>query len=353
MAINLASLDHYEVKGMVMMKKLWRAGGWPLAFGLGLIIGVGTRVAGSPRSLRSGSPSVDIKSMMASISDWGRWGTTDQLGTVNLIIPAKRKQAAALVSDGVSISLARNLTNTRGGGVGWFEQKMTSTGEDPKSGHSSDIYSTEYHGSDVTHLDALCHIFYQGKMYNGFPQSEVTSGGAGRLSVLNMKNGLFTKAVLMDMPVYWGVDYLPANKAIYPADLEAWEKKSGVTVEPGDAILIRTGRWRRQEVEGSAAVQKAAPGLHSSCLPWLKQRGVAIVGSDFATDLVPSGVEGFDSPIHLVVINTLGMPILDNCDFDAASAYARAHKRWTFLLTAAPLAVRGGTGSPINPIATF
>jgi len=85
----------------------------------------------------------------------------------------------------------------------------------------------------------------------------------------------------------------------------------------------------------------------------LKKRDVAIVGSDLATDVFPSGIEGFILPVHWVVINAMGMPILDNCDLEGLSEAANARKRWSFLLTAAPLPVQGGTGSPINPIATF
>jgi kynurenine formamidase len=295
----------------------------------------------------------DVEKMLTSISDTGRWGPKDELGTVNLITPEKRREAAALVQDGVSVSLAHDAVPGENAGTKSFEHKMTSTGVSPDSTHSSDIYSFDYHGSVLTHLDALCHIFYHGKMYNDYPQSEVTENGAARLSVINMKNGLFTRAVLMDMPALWGVKYLPAGKAIYPADLEAWEKKSGAKLEQGDAILLNTGRWLRQQKEGVAVVEKAAPGLHVSCLPWFKQRGVAIVGSDFATDLIPSGIPGVETPIHLGVITALGTPILDNCDFQKASEYARAHRHWAFLLTAAPLAVPGGTGSPINPVATF
>jgi kynurenine formamidase len=324
-----------------------------LAFITGMTVGSRARNGSFSSSSQQHLSKGDIDNMVVSLSNWGRWGTNDELGTMNLITPEKRKQAAALVQDGVSISLAREVIPSHDGGSDSFQQKMISTGESANSNHASDVYSTNYHGSTVTHLDALCHIFYRGKMYNGIPQAAVTENGATRLSVINMKNGIFTRAVLLDMPRFWGVKYLEGTKAIYPKDLEAWENQSGVKVERGDAVLIRTGRWARQEVEGAAAVEKVAAGLDASCLAWLRQRGVAIVGSDLATDLIPSGIEGFEAPIHLVVINIMGMPILDNCNFDSLSEYASAHKRWSFLLTAAPLSVRGGTGSPINPVATF
>jgi kynurenine formamidase len=210
-----------------------------------------------------------------------------------------------------------------------------------------------YHGFTQSHLDALCHLFYQGKMYNGFSWKELTERGANKLSVLNMKNGIFTRAVLMDLPKLHGVRYLKGGQAIYPEDLEAWERQAGVKVESGDVLLVRTGRWARGEVEGTWDVMKNSAGLHASCLPWLHKRDVAVVGSDLALDVLPSGVEGFEMPVHWVVMVAMGTPILDNLDLEAISKAAEARKRWSFLLTVAPLAVEGGTGSPVNPLATF
>jgi kynurenine formamidase len=297
--------------------------------------------------------SKDIEEMMTTLSNWGRWGKEDELGTLNLITAKKRKDAAAQVKEGVSISLARDLTETTSGSPPRFVHKMTVTGQNPESNNASDSYWFDYHGYLLTHLDGLCHFFHKGKMYNDVSQQRVTEKGAERLSVINMKRGLFTRGILMDMPRLWGVKYLEGNKAIYPEDLEAWEKKAGVRVESGDAIIVRTGSWARRTVESEQAVEQNFAGLHASCLPWLRKRDVAIVGSDLATDVLPSGIEGFIMPVHAVVIRAMGTPILDNCDLEALSDAANARKRWSFLLTAAPLPVQGGTGSPINPIATF
>jgi kynurenine formamidase len=295
----------------------------------------------------------DVEEMMTTLSNWGRWGKDDELGALNLITPGKRKEAAAQVKEGVSVSLARDLAGDNASGSTPFVHKMTATGQSHESDHASDSYSFDYHGYLLTHLDALCHLFYKGKMYDSFSQELVTDKGAQKLPVIKMKNGLFTRGVLMDIPRLLGVKYLEGTRAIYPEDLEAWEKKAGVKVESGDAIIIRTGSWSRRTVESEQAVEKNFAGLHASCLPWLRKRDVAIIGSDLATDVFPSGIEGFILPVHWVVINAMGMPILDNCDLEALSEAANARKRWSFLLTAAPLAVQGGTGSPINPIATF
>ena len=295
----------------------------------------------------------DIEEMMTTLSNWGRWGKDDQLGTLNLITKEKRKRAAALVKDGESISLARELAESQPGGGKPFEHKMTSTGLTAGAISAADVYSFNYHGYLLTHLDALCHLFHRDRLYNNFSQDQVTDKGAGKLSVTNMKHGLFTRGVLIDIPRLLNVKYLEGGHAIYPEDLEAWEKKARVKVESGDAILIRTGSWARRLVETEEVIQQKFAGLHASCLPWLKKRDVAVVGSDLATNVFPSGIEGFVLPVHWVVINAMGTPILDNCDFEELSEAATKRKRWSFLLTAAPLPVRGGTGSPLNPIATF
>jgi kynurenine formamidase len=295
----------------------------------------------------------DIDGMMTSLSNWGRWGKDDQLGALNLITPDKRKQAAALIKEGVTISLGRDVIKERADSSPPFVHKMMIPREGQEIASAGDEYSVAYHGFTITHMDALCHLFYKGKMYNGFSQKEVTAKGARKLGILNVKNGVFTRCVLMDMPRHFGSRYLEGGRAIYPEDLDAWEKKTGVKVEAGDCVLIRTGRWARREVEGEWDIMKKSAGLHASCLPWLKKRDAAIVGSDLATDIMPSGIDGFELPVHWVAVVAMGMPILDNCDLEKISAEANARKRWVFALTVAPLAVEGGTGSPVNPLAMF
>lgn len=296
----------------------------------------------------------DIEQMMVSLSNWDRWGKDDQLGALNLITPEKRTQAAALVKDGIPLSLAHNVIKGEIDGPAGFTHTMLQTGvKEGDISSSGDEYRVRYHGFSQTHMDALCHLFYKGKMYNGFSQKDVTEKGAGKLSVLNIKQGVFTRGILMDMPRHFGVKYLKGGQAIYPEDLDAWETKAGLKIGSGDVVLINTGRWTRELSEGRWDILKDSAGLHASCLPWLKKRDVAIVGSDLALDVLPSQVVGFEMPVHWVVVVAMGMPILDNCDFQALSEAANERKRWEFLLTVSPLAVGGGTGSPVNPIAVF
>ena len=295
----------------------------------------------------------DIAQMMQQHSNWGRWGKDDQLGALNLITPAKHKEAASLVREGTSVSLAHDAVKVKVRNSPAFEHRMLETGLTPGAVSSADIFSVQFHGFTQTHLDALCHVFYQGKMYNGFSQAEVTETGAARLSVITMKNGIMTRGVLMDFPWLFGVKYLAGSQAILPQDLEAWENKMGVKIKPGDAAFIRTGSWARYAAEGEWDFESNSAGLDVSCVPWFKQRDVAVMASDLGLDVMPSGVVGVRFPVHLLTVVAMGVPILDNCDLEAMADAASQRQRWDFMLSVAPLAVSGGTGSPVNPIATF
>jgi kynurenine formamidase len=296
----------------------------------------------------------DIDRWMTELSNWGRWGKDDQLGAINLITPAKRKQALALVKEGVSISLARDTnTETAPDNPQPYEHTMTLTGVNNAGQFSLDKLGVAFHGYQHTHLDALCHMFWQGKMYNGFAKEEVTQKGAGKLDIHNLKQGIVTRGVLMDIARLKGVPYLEPGTAIYPEDLDAWERQAKLKVSSGDVIFIRTGRWARRAASGPWAVSSNSAGLHASCAKWIRLRDVAILGSDAASDLHPSGIAGVTHPIHQLMLVALGVNIFDNCDLEALSEACAKRNRWEFLLTAAPLAVVGGTGSPLNPLATF
>lgn len=283
---------------------------------------------------------------MTELSNWGRWGADDERGTLNLITPQKRREAVALVRHGVSVSLARDVEKEEAAdNPRPFEHEMLSAG--------MDRFSVAYHGFAHTHLDALCHFAYDEQMYNGVSRETSTADGCGKLSVKNVKEGILTRGVLVDLAWLNGVDYLEPDTVIYPADLDAWEEKTGLSITSGDAVFFRTGRWMRREARGAWAIGDQGAGLHASCARWFKERDVALVGSDFGTDVTPSGVEGARFPLHTLLIVAMGTPMFDNADLAAVSEEAQRRGRWEFMLTAAPLAVPGGTGSPVNPIATF
>ena len=323
-----------------------------------------------PRNLTK----ADIDRWLKELSNWGRWGKEDQAGTINLITAAKRKQAAALVKDGVSVSMSIDADIAPPGvaaspspappaapaapGSGapqrpryTWEHVMRTNGAGRTEGFVVDTYFTSFHGSATTHLDALSHIMSAGKIYNGFPADSTTTWGATKDDVMPFKNGIFTRGVLVDVPALKGVPYLGDDEPVYPEDLDAWEKKAGLKIESGDAVFLRTGRWRRIAEKGP--LNRQMPGLYASSVKWLKQRDIALFGSDGVQDVRPSRVEDVDQPVHLLFLAAVGTPLFDNCGLEELSQAAAQRRRWTFLFTAAPLRVPGGTGSPANPIATF
>jgi kynurenine formamidase len=319
-----------------------------------LATAIGLYAAGSADRPRHNVTQDDVQRWVKELSNWGRWGTNDELGTVNLITPAKRKEAAALVTTGLSISLAHDDSTLKEvDNEPPFGQQMLDADPHASTGYLMDRYSETYHGFGITHLDALCHMFYDGKFYNGFPRQSVTADGAHKLAVIHLKSGLFSRGILMDIPRLKGRAWLDPEDAIYPEDLDAWVKQTGVAIEPGDVLLIRTGHWARRDKLGPWDIGSHSAGLHASCGPWLRKHDIAILGSDAASDVLPSGVQGVPMPIHLLSLVAMGMPILDNCDLEELSRIAAQQHRWVFLLTASPEPVPMGTGSPINPIAVF
>ncbi len=296
----------------------------------------------------------DVDAWMTELSNWGRWGDDDQLGTYNLITPKKRLEAVKLVYEGISVSMARDVEKMVAvDNPKPFKHTMNNVGLNNPGQFVSDTYEVSYHGYAHSHMDSLCHMAFNGKSYNGFPQADVTEDGAPKLSITNYKQGIFTRGVLMDIARLKGVESLEPGTPIYPVDLDAWEKKAGIKVQPGDVVLIRTGRWALRDKNGPWGASKNSAGLHASSAKWLKDRDAAVLGSDAASDVMPSGVEGVVQPIHQLVLVAMGMPIFDNLDLEAVGKQAARLNRWEFLVTAAPMAVTKGTGSPFNPIATF
>ena len=312
-----------------------------------------TTVGGSPQSAaQSARPPVSeaqYERWKTELSNWGRWGKDDQIGALNLITPAKRRQAAGLVRDGVSVSLAADADTVKAvDNPSPYEVTMLSM--------ASDRIAVNYHGIAHTHLDSLAHISANGVFYNGYAPSQdaVMKQGHARNSIHNVKDGILTRGVLIDIPRLKGVPYLEPGTPIYVEDLEAWEKQAGVRVGPGDALFVRTGVWARRQAEGPWLRGRAeggrSAGLDPSVIPWLKARDVALLGSDHPQYVSPAPLRG---AVHDFALVYLGVHLFDNCDLEALASAAAARKRWEFMVTAAPLPIRGGTGSPLNPIATF
>ena len=287
------------------------------------------------------------------LSNWGRWGPEDELGALNLITPAKRRAAAALVTEGFTVSLASIATTERTiDNPCPVEWRMLNASP---GGATDTINYVCIHGPGTTHIDGFAHRFFDGRMWNGYPIEDLVTmdGGAAKNAILTMRHGIVTRAVLYDIPRLKGVPYLEPGERIGVEDLEAWEARTGVRVGPGDAFLLRWGRWARQDAIGPFDTGAEAAGLDNSVIPWLRARDVALIGWETPGYMPqPAG----DLPrlaLHDFALTMLGVHLLDRADFDELADAAAERNRWEFLLTIAPLPIPHGTGSPVNPIATF
>lgn len=296
----------------------------------------------------------DVLEIFEQVKNWGRWGPNDQRGALNFISPEQIRRAVATVREGVSVSCAVPLDT-----VASEENRfpvthlMMRAGDIEDAFSSADYFSIAVHGVTHTHLDALCHIFHEGKMYNGYPMSQVTSVGTQKNAITSGEDGIVSRGVLLDIPAVRGVDFLEPGEPIHPSDLEAAEAKQGVHVDEGDILLVRTGRPLRRERVGRWNGVDGLAGLHASCLTWLHERRIAVLGSDGVSDVRPSGISDLALPIHLCTIVAMGVHLLDNAQFEDLARACRERSRWEFLLTIAPLRLEHGTGSPVNPIAVF
>lgn len=322
-----------------------------LITGLILItISVSSYAAGPPEPMAK----AEFDAMIQSISNWKRWGSDDELGTLNLITPEKRVAAAALVKDGITVSLELDVNKIKSEFNGNPFEHELSTGEFGGHKVAGDKYSVEYHGFAHSHMDGLPHFAHKGFFYNGVPFSAAKTSGAERLGIHNAGvNGVFTRGVLVDMPRHLGLEFLDPGTAITTADIESWEAANNVKIASGDVLLIRTGRWAKVAKDGPWIFTEKAAGLHASVAVWLKSRDLAVIGSDGVSDVMLSGVEGLVNPLHELVLVGLGMPLLDNLDLELLATVAAKKNRSTFLFVGAPLRVQGGTGSPLNPLAVF
>ena len=222
----------------------------------------------------------EVRSLYDKISNWGRWGKEDQRGALNFITPQRRAAAARLVQSGEIVSLSLPLSTQSGPDNPQPVQHMMLHSGAP--GYASlDYFAIAPHGMAFTHLDALCHVFWEGKMYNGFSEREVGRFGARRCAIDVTRDGVMSRGVLLDIPKTKKVEWLELREPIYPEDLEAAEKLGDLRVDEGDILLIRTGRHKRRAVKGAWDPRREGlPGLDASCLEWLHERKIAVLGCD-------------------------------------------------------------------------
>jgi kynurenine formamidase len=295
------------------------------------------------------------------VKNWGRWGAEDESGALNLITPEHRRAAAACVESGETLSCSRELpVQPSPENPNPALHMMVQAGDDcliPGFGLETalDFVGVAFHGMATSHIDALCHVFVNGQMYNGFAATDVKSTGAQRGSIMCAGDGIVSRGVLLDIPRLRGVPWLEPNTAIEPGEVEAAEAAQGVSVGEGDILLVATGRDARRGSEGPwNPVTGGLAGLHPECIPWLHERGVAVLGSDGVSDPLPGqGPEGWPMPVHQCCLVAMGVHLLDNLRLDRLADSCSAQERWSFLFQVAPLRVEKGTGSPVNPIAVL
>ena len=301
---------------------------------------------------------------MDSLSNWGRWGDDDELGCLNLITPAKRQRAAALVREGINVSCARPIVTDISPDVSFQVQRyMVDSGEgrDTDSPErqfnrqgAAEFIGMVFHGVTITHIDAMSHYSWKGRMYNGQPASRVTSReGAQTHSIEAAQDGIVSRGVLLDIPKARGVPWLDPADPVMPEDLEAAERLQGVRVEEGDILLVRTGNYRLRLDRGAVPNTEPNTACQVACAPWFKERGVAMLGTDTPNDVRPTQYTTVGSPLHTMCLVTLGLWLIDNANLEELAEACQERNRYEFLLTLGPLRLRNVTGSPVNPIALF
>ena len=287
-----------------------------------------------------------VEKWMTELSNWGRWGKDDQLGALNFITQAKRQEAMALAKTGTVVSLEQPLkvvamppdtkADGKPHGVAFYEIRFkTFPADDPRGnpGFTSDVQEYHVHGG-MTHLDALCHDSSDGKLYNGYPLKDTVNETTGctKLGLDNLKEGIVTRGVLVDMSKLKRSTPREAGGRVYVEDLEAWEKQTGVKVSPGDALFVYN--------EGRNG------GFDITVAPWMKARGVAVTSGVRA-------VADDNHADHRLVLVSLGTYLLDGVDLKELADTAARLNRYTFMLVVAPLRAPGSSGSLVNPLAMF
>ncbi|MEQ4208210.1 cyclase family protein [Actinopolymorpha sp. B9G3] len=305
----------------------------------------------------------EFRTLFAAVSAWDRTGEPAERGALRHLTPDRVAAAARLVRTGVTVPLGRVLDTHRGpANPSPAVHVMTST---PEPGGESDADATgtvhfatdyvglDYHHDTHSHVDALCHVDFDGLLYGGVPAETVTSYGAEHASIAMLAGGLVGRGVLLDIPRVRGSRWVEPGQHVYRKDLEAAEHEQRVRVGTGDILLVRTGHARRLDELGPWDTTRVKAGLHPATVTFLAEREVAALGCDANSDTAPSTTDGVAFPVHVLAINAMGIHLLDYLHFEELAERCVREDRWEFLFVAAPLRVPGGTGSPVNPLAIF
>jgi kynurenine formamidase len=289
-----------------------------------------------------------VEAYFKELNNWGRWGNDDQRGTLNLITPVKRKDALALVRTGRTVSLARDVVPRP-----VYMYHATFPGKRERVDVVLDRFDMVYHGFWITHVDALCHVAWDGELYNGRSFTDSLSvEGASWCPIDAFFDGITTRGVLLDVAAGRPEGYVTVGHPVTPSELDAVAARAGVKVQPGDVVVVRSGdaTFRKSHPEWVPRVSPH-PGLHVSCLEWFREKDIAAIAWDMM-DERPSGYPGFGMAPHLA-IPFLGLVLVDNTDPDRLAIACREEGRYEFLFTATPLRLVGATGAPAHPVAMF
>jgi kynurenine formamidase len=312
-----------------------------------------------------------VRSLGQRCSNWGRWGPDDELGTLNHVRPEDIVAAAGLVRSGRTFSLAIPVDDQgpQTGGFGRFNpiHLMIRDGNAAATGTVvRDFYGgTDRHirGTDDllilplqsgTQWDALAHIIFEGRIYNGYDATSVSSRGAIVDDIAVARDRIVGRGVLLDVPRAQGRDWLDPGEPIQAAHLEACLDAQGIDVGRGDILLIRTGDMARHRAAGSWGdyAGGSAPGLALDAAPWLVEREVAAIATDtWGMEVLPNETPDVFQPLHIVLIVHAGMMVGEIFDLEALATDCAADGVYEFLFSAPPLPITGGVGSPVNPLA--
>ncbi|WP_432025945.1 cyclase family protein [Streptomyces sp. 1222.5] len=279
-------------------------------------------------------------------------------GALDLITPERVVAAAAEVRSGRTVSLAAPV-ETRPGPDSPEPATHRMTAPTDREGHEHGLYfardrfAMNVHGDVDSHLDALCHVMFDGELYDGVPAGTVTPDGAGTLTVDLVRDGIVGRGVLLDIPRLRGVPWLDPGDQVTAEDLAAAETAQGTRVGPGDVLLVRVGHRLRRRTLGAWDVTRARAGLHPTAMGFLAEREVSVLGSDGNSDAAPSAVAEVPFPVHVLAVNAMGVHLLDWLDFEELVPVCEEQGRWHFLCVVAPLRLPAATGSPVNPIAVL
>ncbi len=289
-----------------------------------------------------------VDAYFKELNNWGRWGNDDQRGTVNLVTPAKQQAAQALVKTGRTVSLARDVTPQP-----VFMYSATFPSKRERADVVLDRFDMVYHGFWITHIDALCHVAWDGELYNGRPFGDSLSvAGATWCPIDPLFDGITTRGVLLDVAAGRKEGYVTVGKPVTPKELDETARHQGVRVEPGDVVVVRSGDevFRKAHPDWVPRVSPH-PGLHVACLEWFREKDIAAISWDMM-DERPIGYAGFGMGVHLA-IPFLGLALVDNTNPERLAVACKEMGLYEFLFTATPLRLVGSTGAPAHPLAIF